>query len=138
MEFKVKKSALSDPQDGATMGFHIALNDDDGTLPSPKMQLGWSGRAHEEYTYGNLTLLAASAAGGELSITSIKANNDKLELSFTTPKPSGAHVVEQTPNIVAAQWTAQTNVIFSNGAGGTLVATFPKPTSSRAFYRVRL
>jgi len=141
VEFKVKKSALSDPQDGAIMGFHIAINDDDGTLPSPKMQLGWSGRAHEEYTYGHLTLLAGSGGGtggDKLTITSIKVNSDKLELSFTSPKPSDTHVVEQTSNIGAAQWTVVANVVFSSGAGGALVATFPKPTSSPAFYRVRL
>jgi len=30
IEFKVKKSALSDPAQGANLGFNIAINDDDG------------------------------------------------------------------------------------------------------------
>ncbi len=60
IEFKITKFALIDPADGDTMGFHICINDDDdgGDRDS---QMGWCGRAHTEWTYGDLTL---SAEGG--------------------------------------------------------------------------
>lgn len=72
-EFKIKKSALSNPADGAIMGFSISLNDDDGA--DRKNQLSWSGVAHQESSYGDL-ILSADAGGpvgggdpGNLGIT---------------------------------------------------------------------
>ena len=56
VEFKINKSALSNPVDGAALGFNIALNDDDGKNGSRKSQLNWRGRAHSEFTYGRLIL----------------------------------------------------------------------------------
>jgi len=61
VEFKIMKSALNNPSDGATLGFHIAQNDDDGS--GRRAQLGWSGRAHNESTYGTLKLLASGPSG---------------------------------------------------------------------------
>lgn len=58
IEFKILKLALFDPADGTTMGFDIAVNDDD--TGSRKTQLGWNGYPHNESSYGNLVL----AAGG--------------------------------------------------------------------------
>jgi hypothetical protein len=134
VEFKVKKSALFNPQDGAAMGFHIALNDDDGS--GRKAQLGWSGRAHSEFTYGHLTLSAPVGGGGKPSISGIKVNGNNLEVSFTTPSPSGTRVVQQASNIASPQWTDVGNVTFSTGTSGATVAAFPKPSSSPGFYRV--
>ncbi|MGC9329011.1 MAG: sugar-binding protein, partial [Candidatus Hinthialibacter sp.] len=62
VEFQVMKSALGDPADGTTMGFHIAVNDDDQASESPKTQIGWNSFAHLEYTYGDLIL------GGETPV----------------------------------------------------------------------
>ena len=62
IEFKVKKSALSDPAQGANLGFNIAINDDDGG-GGRKAQLNWSGRPHSEFTYGSL-ILGESIGGG--------------------------------------------------------------------------
>ena len=42
VEFKVKKSALLNPQDGATLGFHIALNDDDGSGGKAQTRMEWT------------------------------------------------------------------------------------------------
>ncbi len=56
VEFQVLKSILDDPADGSVIGFHIAVNDDDGGATSPKTQIGWCGFAHIENTYGDLTL----------------------------------------------------------------------------------
>ena len=67
IEFKVTKGALIDPIDGATMGFNVAANDDDEG--SRKAQLAWSGRAHSEFSYGNLTLAGAGGTDvGEWSL----------------------------------------------------------------------
>ena len=126
------------------MGFIVALNDDDGgdaDRLQPKSYSVWTGHEFQEFTYGHLTLLAPALpppVGGKLTIDGMKVNGDKLELSFTTPQPASIHVLEQSPNIAAPQWTNVANVIFSNGSGSALVATFPKPTNSPVFYRVRL
>ena len=115
------------------MGFHIAINDDDGS--GTKAHLGWSGLAHREYTYGHLTLLAP-AIGGKPAITGIKVSGNNLELSITIPDSSAIHVVQQTSNIGMPQWADVDNVTFSLGTAGSIVATFSKPSSSPMFYRV--
>lgn len=60
LEFKVKKSALLNPADGAVMGFDIAMDDDDGA--GRKLQLMWQGQAHYEPSYGTLTLSASGTS----------------------------------------------------------------------------
>ncbi len=52
VEFKILKEALFEMQ--TTMGFDIAVNDDDAG--SRKTQLAWNGRPHNEASYGDLTL----------------------------------------------------------------------------------
>ena len=105
----------------------------------PKTYSLWCGHEFQEFSYGHLTLLGGSGPIlTNITTTNIKVNGDKLEISFTTPKPSSTHVIEQTSNLSASPWTDVANVIFSSGTGNTLVATFPKPTTSPAFYRVRL
>ena len=135
VEFKVKKTALFNPADGAVLGFHIAANDDDGS--GRKAQLGWSGVAHHEYTYGALTLQAATSGGGgnKLTIKSIAVVGDKLQVSLSTGGTSGTPVLQGTPTINSPQWTDVPNAAFST-QGGVTTATFAKPTSSTEFYRV--
>jgi hypothetical protein len=80
VEFKVKKSALLSPADDATVGFHIAQNDDDGA--GTKAHLGWNGAAHVEYSYGDLTLRAGGATGPpELGIA--KSASTGITVGFT-------------------------------------------------------
>ncbi len=52
MEFKVLKEILFEMQQ--TMGFDVAVNDDDGA--DRKTQLAWNGRPHNELSYGDLVL----------------------------------------------------------------------------------
>ena len=137
VEFKIKKSALSDPQDGATLGFHIAINDDDGTLPSTKMQLGWSGLAHEEYTYGHLTL-SGPVVGGKLTINNIKVSGNNLELSITTRQCLRHSRRSANREYCARAMGDVANVTFSSQTANIIVATFPKPSSSPAFYRATI
>ena len=89
-------------------------------------------------TYADVTPFTPGGGGPNITITNIKVNGDKLELSFTTPKPSSTHVIEQTSRLPASTWTGVTNVTFSSAPGNTLIATFAKPSSAPAFYRVRL
>jgi hypothetical protein len=137
VEFKIKKSALSNPQDGATLGLQLAINDDDGSGTGTKAHLGWSGLAHREYTYGHLTLMSAGV-GSNLTVSGANVSGNNLELSIATPNSSGNHVVQQTSNIAAPQWTDVANVTFSNRPAGIVVATFPKPSTSPAFFRAAL
>ena len=139
VEFKVMKAALLNVADGATMGFNIAINDDDGGdagRVQPKTQLGWSGRVHRELTYGQLTL-ATGTAPSKITIGSLQAKSSQMELTFTSSKPSATHVVEQSSSLAPAKWTSVASVTFANGAAGSSVASFPKPTDGAAFYRVR-
>jgi Carbohydrate family 9 binding domain-like len=142
IEFVIQKSALLDPLDGATLGFNVALNDDDNPdVPDrlqPKSYSLWSGHEFQPFTYGKLMLLGEAGSITNITITSIKVNADKLELSFTTPKPASTHAIEQTPKLPASSWTDVTNVTFSSAPGNTLVATFAKPSSSPVLYRIRL
>ena len=59
VEFKVTKFALMDPEDDSTMGFTLGVNDDDGL--NRQAQLSWNGRAHNELSYGYLTLSSGVA-----------------------------------------------------------------------------
>lgn len=54
VEFKITKAILGNPADGSTMGFSICTDDDDGA--GRKSQLMWLGAAHNESSYGVLTL----------------------------------------------------------------------------------
>ena len=134
VEFKIPKSTLGITQDNTSVGFHLAVNDDD--MVGDYSHVGWTGQAHHEYTYGTLTLL--SSASGNLVINSIKLNVNSLELSLTSPNPPGTHVVQQSSSLPTTQWSPVANVTFATGLGGTVIATFPKPSSSPAFYRVVL
>ncbi len=132
VEFKIKKSALFNPQDGATLGFSIAVNDDDGS--GRKAQLNWSGRAHSEFTYGHLTL---SGGPPPPRIESIRQSGTNLEISFQSPNPAGTHVIRQTANLTpAVVWAPTPGVTFSGAPNNPLTATFPKPAGSAMFYQV--
>ena len=133
VEFKIKKTALLNPADGAVMGFNIAVNDDDGA--NRKSQLNWDGRPHSEYTYGEITL-GGVTGGGNLRVTSIEQSGNNLKLTFSTSNAGGTFSVQTTGNIAAPQWSGVAGVSFGVGAGGTLTATFPKPASKAQFYRV--
>jgi len=66
IEFKITKAGLSNPADGATMGFDIAVNDDDGA--GRKTQIAWNGRPHNEASYGILVLAAGGTSVSEWSL----------------------------------------------------------------------
>jgi len=82
VEFKINKSALSNPADGAALGFNIAVNDDDGKNGSRKSQLNWSGRAHSEFTYGRLVLEEGEGGGPPPSISARLNDNGTVTVTF--------------------------------------------------------
>ncbi len=149
IEFKVKKSAILDPADGTSIGFHIALNDDDGSLPAPKMQLGWSGYAHAEFTYGTLTLGGTSTPVGKIAITGsadfgqAAVGGARVERTFTLanvgtaplnlggtpkvavtgPQASDFTVLTQPTSPIAAGGNSTFIIGFSPGAAGVRSAT---------------
>jgi cellulose/xylan binding protein with CBM9 domain len=102
VEFKIKKSALNNPVDGATLGFNIAQNDDDGA--GRKAQLGWSGRAHNEITYGTLTLGGSGIQTPTLSIARTPAGVTPVEVTvtFTGTLQSATQVAGPYTNVTGA------------------------------------
>ena len=122
IEFKVKKSALLDPTIGTVMGFNIALNNDNGA--GRAAQLSWNGDPHQEYTYGQLTVVAAAATPPTLTITKL-ANGD-VTIAWQS---TAAFILETKAQLTDASWTTVPGV---TGNSITL-----KPTAATAFYRLR-
>jgi hypothetical protein len=56
IEFKFLKTTLGITQDNVSVGFHVAINDDD--VVGDYSHIGWTGQAHQEHTYGTLNLEA--------------------------------------------------------------------------------
>lgn len=133
VEFRIRKSALLNPADDTSIGFHIAVNDDDGN--GRKSQLGWSGRGHSEFTYGTLHLAGGVDAGGPFSINEISLDGATLRLSIQTPNPAAPHTIQRTATFAPPDWTTVPGVTFSTGDPGTIIATFPKPGDPFEFYR---
>lgn len=134
VEFKIKKSALFSPPDGAVLGYHLDQNDDDGE--GRKGQPGWSGRAHNEFTYGHLRLLAGAPTGGTIRFGGISVKGDRIEITVSSSEPPGRHTLQRASALPTTQWTDVSGVTFTAGAGGTLTTSIPKPTSSTEFYRI--
>lgn len=135
IEFQVKKSALLSPADGSSMGFHVAVNDDDGA--NRAAQMGWNGRAHSEFTYGTLKL-AAGGSTGTVTINRVAIDGNNLVLTVATSNTAGTHAVQQSASLPGPGWSDVPGVTFAAGAAGTVTATFPRPGSAPRFYRVVL
>src|ERR1051325_2715299 len=103
VELVIKKSALRNPADGATLSFDVAQNDDDNADVTdrlqPKTYSLWSGHAFQPFSSGQLVLLGTGgsipAVVTNITITGVKMTGNNLQLTFTTPKPSSAYAVEQ-------------------------------------------
>jgi hypothetical protein len=88
---------------------------------------------------------AAAVAAPAGVVDPVPSNNTATDTDEVEPKPdlflqvtASTHVIEQTSKLPASTWTDVTNVTFSSATGNTLIATFAKPSSTPAFYRVRL
>lgn len=137
VEFKVKKSALFNPEDGAVLGYHLDQNDDDGE--GRKGQPGWSGRAHNEFTYGHLRLLAASnggGGGGTLRISGIATTANGIDLTVSSAEPPARHVLQKTSALGNGTWADVAGATFSAAGAGTVKTSIATPAASPEFYRV--
>ena len=135
-EFKVKRAALLNAKDGGTLGFNIAVNDDDGA--NRKSQLNWSGRPHNEFTYGEITLATGLTGGGKVSLNQIQVIGKNLHITYTSTIPLASYSVRAASSLTNPQWTDVSGVTFATGAGGTLTATFAKPETIASFYRIQI
>jgi len=70
VEFKIPKTSLGNPTNGASVGFHIAVNDDDSV--DDYGHVGWTGQAHAEYTYGTLTFAGPATPAASLRVIETK------------------------------------------------------------------
>ncbi len=124
MEFKVNKSALLNIGDGASVGFNIAMNDDDGS--GRKSQLNWAGAPHQEFSYG--TLVLGGPAEPETPTGPSPAN---VSISIAAGQVSleweGSGSLESAGNIMGP-WTT-----VDGAASGVSIPA----SESAAFYRVR-
>lgn len=136
-EFKIQKSALLNPADGATLGFHMDMNDDDGNLNKGRIgQIGWSGRSHMEFTYGSL-ILGTGGGANTLSINSISVVGNEVVVVLSSQGAADKHAIQKTAEVSPIQWSAVQSTVTA-GAGGTITARFPKPAGAREFYRAVL
>ncbi len=124
MEFKVNKSALLGIGDGDTVGFNIAMNDDDGS--GRKSQLNWAGAPHQEFSYGTLTLGGAAEpstpTGPSPANVAIQISNGQVTLEWEGPGSL------ESASSVEGPWS----VVEGAATGVSIPAT-----DSAAFYRVR-
>ena len=134
VEFRVKKAALLNPADGTSIGFHLAVNDDDGS--NREAQLGWSGRAHSEFTYGTLTLATGGSTPAKVNINRASLAGNNIELAIATGGATGAVVVQKSTGLAPTQWTDLSGVTLTPGAGGVTTAGFTRPVGVIEFYRV--
>jgi len=101
VEFKVTKSALSNPADGATLGFHICQDDDDQGGGIRKAQPGWCGRAHTESTYGTLKLLATGPVSSPPNL-SIAPSGTAVSITFSGTLQSADKVTGPFADVTGA------------------------------------
>jgi hypothetical protein len=114
IEFKVNKTALLNPTNGTVMGFNIALNNDEGA--GRIAQLSWNGDPHQEYTYGELILAAASVQ----PTLSIARNGANITITYTATL--------QSADTANGPWSNVAN------ASSPFVIT---PSGVQKFYRTR-
>ena len=112
------------------------MNDDDGA--NRKSQLNWSGRPHNEFTYGEITLATGLTGGGKVSLNQIQVIGKNLHITYTSTIPLASYSVRAASSLTNPQWTDVSGVTFATGAGGTLTATFAKPETIASFYRIQI
>jgi hypothetical protein len=147
VEFKVKKSALPlpAPSTGIPFGFNICINDDDGDRAGDrKAQLNWSGRPHNEFTYGTLTLSDSTGSGGgepAPAFTGISVAVDDITGLATatvtwTSVAGKSYRVDRSPTMADASWT-EINPNWPSGGTSTSYTDSDIPAGTDVvFYRV--
>ncbi|MCI0534248.1 MAG: CBM9 family sugar-binding protein, partial [Verrucomicrobiales bacterium] len=136
VEFKIPKASLGSPADDTSIGFHIAINDDDGV--GDYSHIGWTGQAHHEYTYGSLIFSSqgAGTGGGPPKIIAFSYTNGAFGMTVQTT--AGAKY-----DIEYSQDLKSWEVILADVAGtGQAVPVTETDAARKArpfgFYRVRV
>ncbi len=101
VEFKIKLSIIGNPSKGSSIGFNIAINDDDDDA-DPRYQLRWCGLAHVESTYGTLYFgpreITAPLVNGPVTIDGVMDEADwSLAASETITPKSGILIEDIMP-----------------------------------------
>jgi len=136
VEFRIPKTSLGSPKDGDSIGFHIAVNDDDGV--GDYSHIGWAGQAHHEYTYGPL-VFSSQAAGGPTGdrprLTGAYANG---AFSMTLQTTAGAkYDVEYSQDLKA--WQVIMPAVAGTGQAVPITETdATRKARSFGFYRARV
>jgi len=86
---------------------------------------------------GTVDLSAAwLTSGAPVVIQGFEANGANLQLIIHSPFAPVTHLLEQTGSLTVPSWATVPGVVFSRESDGTLIASFPKPVGTAAFYRV--
>jgi len=136
VEFKIPKTSLGAPKDDTSIGFHIAVNDDDGV--GDYSHVGWTGQAHHEYTYGSLIFSSKAAGSGGAGPKIAGFNFANAAFGMTVPTTAGAkYDIEYSQDLKTWQ-VAQPDVA---GTGQPVTVTETDTTRKArpfGFYRVRV
>ncbi len=97
VEMKIKLSKIGNPQKGSTVGFNVAINDDDDDA-DPRYQLRWTGLAHVESTYGTLYFgprtLTAPLVDGPVAIDGVMDEGDWAKAAVENITPIEGVLIE--------------------------------------------
>jgi hypothetical protein len=127
-------SAVSNVYDSVHVAYTINYR-----AASPGQQLIVSHRSENlfDYTYGNVTLAAATLSGGTVLQPTLLFNPyraaDHFRFSFES-QSGRTYQVEATDNLMVSPWPIVTNVA---GTGGTITITNYSVPTTQQFYRVR-
>lgn len=130
VEFKILKSSLGNPQENTPIGFHVAVNDDDGV--GDYSHVGWTGQAHHEYTYGTLTLAGLGGPVTPLRIVEIKPDLAAGNITLRWEGDGALFQVERAAVVTGpfqSVGTPQPQKVFTDA--GAL------KTNGQSFYRIR-
>lgn len=136
IEFKVMKSALPLPEQNAPLGFNICINDDD-LGGNRKAQLNWSGRPHNEFSYGTL-LLTDEVVGGDpggLRFTDVTFDTITGSVTVVWDSKSGrTYIIERSPDL--ENWQELDDGWDSGGDSTTYTDNAVPAEAAKLYYRV--
>jgi hypothetical protein len=132
IEFKFLKTTLGITNDNVSVGFHVAVNDDD--VVGDYSHIGWTGQAHQEHTYGTLTLAGSTAPPPlPLRITEIKPDLATGDVTLTWEGGDGPEFQVESAATVKGPFTA----VSSLQPGRVFTHLGALNTGASSFYRVR-
>src|SRR5262249_31957422 len=126
----IPKSTLGNPTNGASIGFHVAVNDDDKV--GDYSHVGWPGQAHHENTYGTLTLGGGSTSP-PFRITEIKPDLATGNITLSWEGGAGPQFQVEKATVLAGPFQP----VGAPQTGRTFTDPGVLRTNALSFYRVR-